>query len=121
MPWYTTPQALTIIAGLKQSPPARVFERDTNSRNYHDGQNSYQSSGALRLRKMFARAFVALDTIRPWPQAEATALMRTSADEVLAALFGDPNNLDWAHPDRAAFRVALAAEIDEALAREVAA
>lgn len=46
----------------------------------------------------------------------ARALLKTSDDEVVAALFGDPNDADWAFPDRAAFRTAMAAEIDAALA-----
>lgn len=120
-PWYLTPPALRIIRKLKANPPRREFVRDKVSLNYHDGHNEYRSMDALELAALFAIEFNKVQLAPVWDRDAAVALMQTSDDEILAALLGDPNNLDWAHPDRAARRVALALEIDEALNAKVAA
>lgn len=115
MPWYTTPAALRIIRKLKAHPPRREFVRDKVSLNYHDGHHEYRSMDALELAALFAIEFNKVQLAPVWDREAAVALMQTSDDEILAALFGDPDSRDWAHPDRAARRTALAMEIDEAL------
>lgn len=119
-PWYLTVPALKIIARLKANPPRREFERDSASRNWHDGSYDYIGFDAIALRSLFRRKWNDLQ-LNGWDREASLALMQTSADEVLASLFGDPNGLDWAHHERAAFRTALAAEIDAALGAKVAA
>ena len=121
MPWHTRPAALKIIKRLRAAPPERKFERDRHSRNFHDGQRDYVGFDVIALRSLFAKEFARVDGATPYNAEAVRALLDTSAEEVLAALFGDPNNLDWADTDRAARRTALAVEIDAALAERIAA
>lgn len=117
-PWYLTPQALTIIARLRSNPPKRLANTSTNPLLTNAG---FVADGIEGLRAIHAAEFNRLDIIVPWPREEMAALSACDPDEVLAGLFGDPDNLDWAHPERAARRTAIALEIDEALAAREAA
>lgn len=116
-PWYLTPTALKIIARLIANPPARVPNTDCNPLQTNAGYVGYD---ALALRSLHRDKFERM--MRGDYDAKlADELLTYSADEVLAALFGCPDGLDWAHPDRAARRTAMAAEITEALNVKVAA
>ena len=111
-PWYLAPAALRVIARLKATPPQRVGNTCDNPLQTNSG---HHSAAAADLRAMFTVA------AHSTPHDQWDGLFDTSADEVLAALFGCPDGLDWAHPARAARRAALAIEIDEALAQRLAA
>ncbi len=118
-PWYLRPTALAIIAKLVANPPERRFEADRASRNNHDGSHSYAGFDALSLRGVFERVYRSETAV--WDNAKSRALLESSADEVMAALFGDPDGLDWAHRARAEHRAGIAAEIRAALAERIAA
>ena len=120
-PWYLTPATLLILRRVLDSPPQRVFERDTNSRNYHDGRAGYRSYDVIALRSAHAKAFKAVYDARPFNQAAADTVLESSPDELLAGVFGCPDNLDWAHPERAERRAGFANAIRAALATKVAA
>jgi hypothetical protein len=122
-PWYTRPAALTIIRRLLDNPPERKFERSRTSRNWHDGDTDYTGYDVLALRDRFKKVYAAetVNKAGEYQREVARDLLHTDADEVLAALFGDPNNLDWAHPDRTEKRKAMAEAIHAALAVKVAA
>ena len=111
-PWYLTPPALKLIAAMRKVPPCRTTGTEGLSGSR---MNSYAGTSYDRLDAICTAEFSRLNTQRPWPKDAITALLETATGEVCAALFGDPNNLDWAHPERTARRVALAAEIDSAL------
>lgn len=108
-PWYLEPRALGIIADLRLAPPIHTANTSTNKL---ETDAAHTSPAADQLRALFSAA---------WAKNPTAELLDTSADEILAALFGCPDGLDWAHPDRAARRVALAVEIDAALGVGVAA
>ncbi len=117
-PWYLRPAALKIITRLRANPPQRRINDSTNPLTT---TAAYVGFDALALRDQFKKAFKQAYETVPFDSKAVGELLDTSADEVLAALFGCPDNLDWAHPDRAARRTAIAAEIDEALNLKVAA
>lgn len=119
--WYLAPAALRVIASLLAMPPQRVFVRDKCSRTPHDGWNVHEGAGLDDLHKLFVAEYNRLDRQNPWPRDAMTALLEASDKEVVAALFGDPNNRDFAFPERAARRSAIAAEIHAALGRRKAA
>ncbi|MDE2434702.1 MAG: hypothetical protein KGM49_00445 [Sphingomonadales bacterium] len=117
MPWYLTPAALAILKRLRAAPPELARNTSGNPLLTNAG---YRGADADALRTRFTLAWEAMNRAG-WDADTARELLETSANEVLAALFGDPDGLDWAHPDRAARRTALALEIDAALAVQVAA
>lgn len=117
MPWYLTPSALAILKRLRAAPPQLARNTETNAILTNAG---YRGGDVDALRTRFTLAWEALNR-EGWDADTSRALLETSADEVLAALFGDPDGLDWAHGERAARRTALAIEIDAALALQVAA
>ena len=116
-PWYLRPAALKIIARLRANPPQRRANDSTNPMLTTAG---YSGFDAIALRDQFKKAFKLVYEAVPYNAAAASALMQTSADEVLAALFGCPDGLDWAHPERTARRTVIAIEIDAALGVKVA-
>lgn len=119
-PWYLRSAALKIIRRLRANRPERRFEQFRYSRN-REGISEYAGFDAIALRALCAKEFKRVDDQRPWNRDAVCAVMDTSADEIMAGLFGDPNNLDWAHPERAERRAKLAAEIEAALDAKVAA
>lgn len=119
--WYLTPAALRVIASLLSTPPQRVFVRDYCSRNPHDGCNHYAGHGVDALHDLAAREWQRISGAAVWDHARAAAFLDSGSGEVLAALFGDPNNRDFAFPERAARRAAIAGEIHAALSERKAA
>lgn len=119
--WYLAPAALCAIASLLSAPPQRVFVRDDCSRNPHDGCNHYAGPGVDALHDLAAREWQRISGAAVWDHARAAAFLDSGSSEVLAALFGDPNNLDFAFPERTGQRAAIAAEIHAALGQRKAA
>lgn len=117
-PWYLKPEALAVIAKLRANPPVR---RGNTSTNPLETTAGYEGPGIAELYALYAAEFARLNATVPWSREAAHDLLDHSINEVLAALFGCPDGLDWAHPDRAARRVAMAVEIDAALAGKLAA
>jgi hypothetical protein len=117
MPWYLSTPALLILKRLKANPPACEGNTDTNQLMSNAG---YCGFDVLALRSLFAKKFADLN-LNGWTAEKSTALLNASADEILAGMFGCSDGLDWAHPERAARRAALAMEIDAALAERLAA
>ncbi len=115
MSWYLKPAALALIETLKANPPAIRFEQDRASYNVQDGYRCYVGEAVDKLHNLYARTFTALNMQLPWPGDDLRALNARNADEVLAALFGDPNRLEWAHPDKAEVRASIRADLEAAV------
>jgi hypothetical protein len=121
-PWYLRPTPLKIIARLRANPPQRRINDSTNPLTT---TAAYVGFDALALRDQFKKVFKQVYEAVPYNAEAASALMQTSADEVLAAMFGCPDGLDQLMPDAYASRIkrraAIAAEIEAALNMQVAA
>lgn len=115
-PWYLRATPLRIIARLVANPPELRREEGP----FDNGPMEYAGFDALALRDQFRKEFAKFQS-GPYDRAKGEALLNTSADEIMAALFGDPDGLDWADPDRTARRKAMAAQIVAALDVKVAA
>ncbi len=121
-PWYLRPAALKIIARLRANPPQL---RANDSTNPLATTAAYVGFDALALRDQFKKVFKQAYETVPFDSKAVGELLDTSADEVLAALFGCPDGLDQLMPDAYASRIkrraAIAAEIEAALNMQVAA
>lgn len=106
--WYLEPAALKIIAALK---PVRV----SHTKHYTlttDRWGTYEGPQADHLRAIYSDVFAAAMKDAP---ATLANLVAHNADEVLAAMFGCPNRLEWADADRAAKLDAIRISIETAL------
>ena len=115
--WYLEPRPLAIIATLQAKPPRRIANTSANPLLTSAG---YEGAGVAALTAIHDAEFKRVNAIRPWPRDAATSLIETGPAEILAALLGCPDGLEWAHPDKAATRAAIRANIAAALVPEAA-
>jgi hypothetical protein len=110
-PWYLEPAALTAIAALNPVRVSHVKHYPLTSDRWH----TYESAEADQLRAIYGQRFAECMATTPFDRDAAASLIDNSADEVLAALFGCPDGLEWADATRAARLAMIRANVADAL------
>lgn len=120
-PWYLEPEPLAILASFDGKPAVEWHEKRYAITT--DKWATFNDERYDRLYAMWSARFSELDAIKPYPTEQASAIIAASPENILGAMFGDPDGNDHfrTHRDRSPEWAAIREMVAHALAPKVAA
>lgn len=116
-PWHLTPPALGILAGIRAKPG--VEWKEAHFVRTSDRWALFTGRDFKRLSAIYSDRFAELDARRPWSAEPFRDELYATPEDLIGALFGDPNGSDQfrTHRDDSPEWASIRAEVAKVLPR----